>query len=115
MTGGDKPTGGGGGMGGAPQGPPTSFDCASLAEELPLQSPDPQVVPRLRPGTVLRLQPPEPGKRTVHAVTDDGSVAGSITGVVVAQLLRCMEEGHRYAAHVTLVNGGRCIVEVRPA
>lgn len=116
MSGGSStPTDGGHGFGGGPQGPPGSFDCTSFTEEVTLVSPNPEVLVGLQPGTILSLQAQDPQRGPLRVLSDNGGVAGSIVGAVVGQLLRCIEQGHQYVARVILVDGGRCIVEIRSA
>jgi hypothetical protein len=107
---------GGGGSGGGPSGPSRDVDCAALAFNAQLTSPDENVVADLREGDrlALELQVREGGRSAIAAMTEDGRFAGAITERT-ADLVRCMQEGIEYAAELTEIDGGWVEVRVEAA
>ena len=107
---------GGGGSGGiGPSGPTENVDCAKLAFDTTLTSPQKPIVDTLAVGAVLELEVREAGgRKIIAAVTQAGDVAGSITDRT-PDLLRCMQEGVMYVADVTVVNGGWIELHVHAA
>jgi len=97
--------GGGGGI-------EDDVSCDALHFRTSLNSPDPTVVGTLAKGDVLKLE-----QRNVNgpllAVTNASKIAGSVAGVLLINLLRCMGAGHKYNATVLNVTGGNIEVEIR--
>jgi hypothetical protein len=98
---------GGGGSGGiGPSGPTENIDCARLAFDTTLASPQEAIVAMLAVGDALDLQIRSSGGwDVIAAVTASGDVAGSITDRT-PDLLRCMQEGVTYVAEITAMSGG---------
>jgi len=92
---------------------PEPRDCASLILKPTLSSPVPEVLSKLRKGQTLdvRLQGQ---KGPVFVETSDGETAGTVTGTALARLINCIREGFVFIAIVVSINGGQCIVEIRP-
>lgn len=88
-------------------------DCSGLAFLTVLNSPDPNVLSRLRSGDTLKLRlvgsPP-----VVEVLTKDEMIAGSITGSKLPPLISCIRKIN-FEALVVGVRGGSCEILVRPA
>lgn len=100
------PAGSGGGGG-------TGVDPCDIVSLTNLNSPNPAVVPTLRPGDVLdvRLQAGPP--RVLQARTAAGQVAGSITSPEMPRIIDCIRQGVIFVADVVTVRGGVCQVRIR--
>lgn len=110
MSGGGGGSGGtGGGGGGGP-----SQDCSTLIFRTVLSSPKPAVVKKLSVNDRLSIDKRGDAGPAV-AVTSGGEDAGSITSTKLGQMLACIDDGYKYEATVTKVNGGSVEVEVRPS
>ena len=113
MSGGGRSQSDTGGVPGVPTNPSEEGDCSELFDRVTLASPVPEVLSALRTNSILSLvQQVQEGP--LLAVADTGAVAGSITGAVLGRLLACIDAGYSYVAVVVTINGGRCVVDVRP-
>jgi hypothetical protein len=94
---------------------PASTDqpnCTRYVSETVLSSPAPAIITGLRQGDRLHIEfDSPPNERIIIARTDDGQIAGSITGD--SRLRACMVGGYRYVAIVQSVSGGACKVQIR--
>lgn len=109
-------SGGGGGdydVGPGPGGPGAPGSCDTLRFRTSLVSPDPAVVASLNVGDRLTLAQ-EAADQPVLAL-HGSDVAGSVAGVQLATLLRCITEGFLYEAEVVQISGGSVEVEVKLA
>lgn len=75
-------------------------------------SPDPKVLKSLRTGNKLTLA--QEAEDEPLLALHEGKVAGSISGVRLDTLLKCISEGFEYEAEVLQVSGGTVEVEVKP-
>jgi len=87
-------------------------DCARLAQQTTLNSPDRAVVSRLQKGDVLDVRVNKVGKGVVVEALYNGQVAGSITSSIIQKLAECVENGYEYVADVIEVQGGACRIHV---
>lgn len=94
-----------------PGGPPGG-DC-NIVERTPLNSPKSGVLQQLKKGDVLDVEPSD-DKRSIVARKGGVGVAGSLTPRRLADLLECLEKGHKYKATVVELRGAFCEVEIRP-
>ena len=78
--------------------------CSDLAEPVVLMSPDPEVLKRLNPGDVLKVE--RRGKPVVAVFGSD--VAGAIVVAELTRLISCIDRGFKFVFTVSAVNGGRC-------
>lgn len=99
-------SGSGGGSGYIPV---DSKNCENLSIKTQLASPKPEVISKLKVGSILDvvLTPPA---GPVQVITDDGEVAGALLPPDVAQLIECMVDGHEYHAKILDIKGGNCQV-----
>lgn len=104
-------TGSGGGSS-SPSG--EEHDCASIFEETVLNSPNPIVIAKLKPGDVLELQLRKRGKTFVLLALYGTEIAGSITSALLAKIIDCIDKGFQYVALVKSIRGGACTVQIRP-
>lgn len=95
--------------GGAAGGP---ISC-DIVQETVLQNPDATILKTIKKGQ--RLDVTMMGSSPVATRGDD--IVGSIMYPGVAKLIRCMQEGYDYVAHVTKVVLGEneCRVTIRPS
>jgi len=102
-----------GGKGGdyTPIGPPDR--CEKLKVETALQSPNPDVVGKLRKSDVLQLQLEPVGDRHAVLVLKDTEVAGSLVFPSLQRLVECMQAGHIFVAEVVSISGPACRLQVR--
>jgi hypothetical protein len=106
--------GGGGGSGGSSYDPSQDAapDCDALVFSTILSSPKSKVIATLKVGDVLEVVPlSATGPVVARASKGD---AGSITHPWQPKLLECLNDGHKFKATVTALDGGSCQVEVRP-
>lgn len=105
----------GGGGGGVPFGQVVDSrrDCTNIFERTILSSPVPEVLASLSVDDVLNLEL-RGDRGPLVAVAPDGRHAGSVTSASLADLIRCINEGHAYIALVLSLDRGRCEVEIRP-
>lgn len=90
-------------------------DCKNLVEKTVLNSPDPVVLAKLKEKDILKLVLRRPGGKKIVVAEWKGAVAGSITFARLAQLIRCLEDNHKFVAEIMNVRSGRCEVLVKPA
>lgn len=88
-------------------------DCARLAQQTTLNSPDKAVLGRLQKGDVLDVRVTKVGKGVIVEALRNGQVAGSITSSIIQRLAECVEKGYEYVAEVIDVQGGACRIHVR--
>ena len=88
-------------------------DCARLAQQTTLNSPNKTVVGQLQKGDVLDVRVTKMGKGVVVEALRNGQVAGSITSSIIQKLAECVEKGYEYEAEVIDVQGGACRIQVR--
>lgn len=87
-------------------------DCAAFYKNIPLLSPNPEVVNSLEKGDQLEFDISEVEGKKVLRVTRNTAVAGAVTKNA-AQLIRCIQNGHNYIAIVTEINEGSVMLEAR--
>ena len=88
-------------------------DCARLAQQTTLNSPNRAVVSRLQKGDLLDVRVTKVGKGVVVEALRNGQVAGSITSSIIQRLAECVEKGYEYVAEVIDdVQGGACRIHV---
>lgn len=92
-----------------------STECNALFEKTPLSSPVQAVISTLKVGDVLEVGLTKTGTQNILITLFEGNIAGSITSSKALQFITCMESGQDYVAEVNEINGGRCIVTIRPA
>jgi CTP-dependent riboflavin kinase len=102
-------SGGGGGFDRPPGG---QVDCADIREQTNLNSVDAAVAATVTKNDVLTVRA-QTRKGPLVALTDKGSIVGSITSASLARILECIAEGHKYVAQVQSVQGGQVSVLVR--
>lgn len=99
-------SGGGTGYGG----PERHVTDCNIVESVPLNSPQPLIVRKLKKGDILSVE--VDGKSLVAKL--EGDKAGALTPSSLLDLLDCIEKGKEYVAVVTTIKGGFCEVEIRP-
>lgn len=95
---------------------PTSpeINCR-IVFKTPLNSPDEDVLRRLRLNDALDIQAVvENGRTLIAAIHPEYGLAGVVTAIQAATLLKCLERGFQYQATVTLLRPPSCQVEIRP-
>ena len=101
-----------GGGGGTPWGNPPEGGCRPVYKEIALLSPVPDIVAKLAPGAELEFEVHEINGKKSLRVRYNGELAGAITKHA-AEIINCMEQRYQYKGVVTLVDGGRCMLEAR--
>lgn len=71
-------------------------DCATLAQQTSLNSPNRGVLQQLKPGVLLEVRVNKIGKAVVVEAVYNGEVAGSVTSSIIQKLAECIEKGHEY-------------------
>jgi hypothetical protein len=103
--------------GGGGYGPDSSSDyttpCDKLIFQTTLQSPKPKVISKLKPKDRLEItkegtQGPVVGVHLKHGT------AGSIVDRL-AELLRCIDNGHTFEGEVISINGGQVLIRITPS
>ncbi len=101
-----------GGVGGGT----TQVDCADLAFLVELTSPDPSLVAGLVAGTRLLVDLIQvAGFPVAAALNANGEQVGTIGTGNLADLLRCLEQGHPFTATVRTLLGGAVTVLIEAA
>ena len=103
-------SGSGGGGGWVDQ--PTD-DCARLAQQTTLNSPNRMVLSGLQKGDLLEVRVSKIGRGVVVEAVRNNQVAGSITSSIIQKLAECVENGYEYVAEVLDIQGGACRIHVR--
>jgi len=101
-SGGTGGGGGGGGGGGADA-------CLSVFLHKPLSSPNPAVLATLTVGTDLLVLAKG---SALEIQTKGGAVCGTIISDA-ADVIACINHGHKYIALIMSLSGGKCTVEIR--
>lgn len=105
MSGGDNPIPPGNGV----------PNCANIIEQVPLNGPKPEVISKLKPNSVLKLEVHEEGGRNILvAVNSKGQKAGTITTASSIAIINCIQEGFKFIAVVISIDRGDCLLEIRP-
>ena len=108
MTGG----GGGGGNGGGGNGN-GGTECQTVYRGARLNAPRKSVLSKLAEGDKLELDVrPEGTSYSLYALSS-GKEAGVVTHKAIAQIIRCIQEGHTYVAEITTLDGGNCTLDLR--
>ena len=92
----------------------TGDECATLAQQTVLNSPNQAVLQVLQKGDILDVVVRKTASGTVVVeALHNGQVAGAITSSIIQRLAECVEQGHDYVAEVIDdVQGGVCRVHV---
>lgn len=110
---GSSNTGYNGGSGSGSGSSSSPSDC-DIAERVPLNSPQPAVLAKLKAGMTLDVALTQgPPQSLVAQIQKSGEIAGSLTPKSLARLLQCMRSGNVYIADVVTVKGGLVEVEIR--
>lgn len=89
-----------------------SNSCERVAFRAIINSPQPNIVPRLTTGDILDVKLQTTPTITVIAELA-GTVVGALTGTRVNDLVNCIQNGYQYEATVIDIVGGKCTVDVR--
>jgi len=92
--------------------PPTAQPCRDLEILTTLNSPDPQVLKKLKANDCLTVKAHAVGKQKVLAAFHGNDVAGAITDAMASRFLECLAKGSKYKATVISIKGGRCDVSI---
>lgn len=89
-----------------------SNSCERLVFRASVNSPQPQVISKLKVNDVLdvRLQTTPTFAVVVEFL---GQTAGSLTGTQVNTLINCLQNSYQYHATVVSISGGNCVVDVQ--
>jgi hypothetical protein len=87
--------------------------CETLNQQLALNSPNPQILQRLKPKDILEIQSRKINGAVIVEALYQGNVAGTITSTILQRIADCIEQGFEYVAQVIEVQGGACKVNVR--
>ena len=90
-----------------------SNPCDKLSFLAIVNSPQPAVIATLSQGDLLDVKL-QAAPQTVVVVLHQGAVVGTFTGLQVASLINCLQNGYEYNAKVISVVGGKCTIEVGP-
>jgi hypothetical protein len=98
--------GGGGGDSGGGGGIP-SFDCDTVSIQTNISSPDPTVLATLSKGDFLNIEL-RTATGPLIAITAALNILGSVFTTRPAELINCINNGHRYHARILKIAGGDC-------
>ncbi len=104
-----SPQQGGGGGGGAGIG---GIDVCALTDDTVINSPVADVIETLKIGDVLIVELVRTAPVRLIVRTQEGKIAGAITGAKLPQIIKCIEAGVQYQAQVTSIRGGAVRVRV---
>jgi hypothetical protein len=90
-----------------------SDECRPYYRGVRLTSPKMDVLAGLQVNDTLDLLVGEAKGRPVLFATHNGSVAGTVTSQSAGQIIRCIQEGHKYIAIIKSLDGGDCLLEIR--
>ena len=88
--------------------------CEKLSFSSAVNSPQAAVIKTLKVNYVLDVEL----QTTPHIavlLNYKGKLAGVLTGIKIASLINCLQNGYIFTADVMSISGGICRVEVRPA
>lgn len=100
------------GSGGGSWVSPSDNSCDRLAQHTTLNSPNREVLKKIKKGDILDIHIRQAGKAIIVEATKSGDVAGTITSSIIQRLAECIEEGYTYVAEVTENEGGACKVHI---
>ncbi len=86
--------------------------CETLTLDASINSPT-SAISQLALGCVVDLTPGN-GAGSSVLVHYQGQLMGSLTGVKVSQLARCLADGFTFSGEVTIISGGFVTVRVSP-
>lgn len=86
--------------------------CSSLFERIILSSPVPEVIAKLKQGSVLQIELIDQGRILVAIF--HGERAGSIISPKLIEFIECIQTGFEYIAIVDSIDGGQCQTTIRP-
>jgi len=92
----------------------SSDECATLAFDAQLNSPQAAVLATLAVGEYLSVNLSALPRQAVQ-VSKNGVVVGALTGTQTPQLINCLQNGYSFKAEVLSVAGGMCAVRVIPS
>lgn len=92
--------------------PQKQTSCETLTLEASINSPT-ATISQLALGTVVDLTPGHAPTSSV-LVHYQGQLMGSLTGVKVSQLARCLADGFTFSGEVIHISGGFVIIRVEP-
>lgn len=102
---------GGSGSGGVDSG----NNCIQIFRGARLSSPKPDVITNLMVGDSLTLETRKyKDSFVLYAITDSGKEAGTVISSSAARITQCIQKGYSYIAIVKVIDGGNCILEIRP-
>lgn len=87
--------------------------CDTLSFTATVNSPQPAALAAVSVGDILDVALSPPPHQSV-LVVKQASTVGALTGAKISSLVNCLQNGYRFEAEVTGLNGGVCTVEVRP-
>jgi len=92
----------------------TEEDCSKIFESTVLNSPNPDILEKLKPDDELEVSILDEAGNLSLVAKYEGEIAGSITTASVAQIIKCIQDGNDFVAIVISIDSGRCLVEIRP-
>lgn len=95
--------------------PVFSSGCGQLVFDTQLTSPKANVTSQLQVGTKLAVELEMIGQNPAICAKFNGQVAGGVASQHSAQIRDCLQQGVRYKAEVTHIQGGQIRVRVFPA
>ena len=101
-----------GGGSGTPSGNPPDGGCLPIYKDIPLFSPVPDVLSKMKVGSELEFEIHDSNGRKSLRVEFNGETAGAVTKHA-PKIISCIEQGHKYIAIVTFLDGGSCGLEAR--
>lgn len=102
------------GSGGGTWAPEPTDDCAKLSQSTTLNSPNQDVLKKLKKGDLLEISVRKAGTAVIVEALYKTEVAGTITSSIIQRIAECIEKGFTYVAEVREeVKGGACKVHVR--
>jgi hypothetical protein len=88
-------------------------DCARLSQSTILNSPNQDVLKKLKKGELLKINARKVGKAVIVEALHKDEVAGTITSSIIQRIAECIEKGFQYVAEVKEdVKGGVCKVHI---
>lgn len=88
--------------------------CERVYRGVRLASPKRDVLSKLKVEDQLNLEVRAyKNSFVLFAVTKSGEDAGTVMSSSTVQIIKCIQNGHRYVAVVKTLNGGDCTLEIR--
>jgi len=94
-------------------GPSNGHTCPAVFTGAKLASPKSNVIANLKAGDILDLRVIRQGNAFILMASTGGADAGSVTHTSITQIIKCIQNGNNYVAHITKREGGQLELDIR--